>query len=537
MRIRQILFGLTMLFAIVSNLNAQVTFGSLEKPSNGALLQLKNIDGINDGSANANKGLMMPKVELTSITDLFPMFPTGYKKEVHDIPHAGLAVYNVNENLIDGDGAGLYIWDGAKWYSAGLTPRTISATPTQIYLSEVKHTANVVLTTTPENLGWSMTTRNDNTSSSYRDNQNTLEFTRGGSYGNKRYTFTLDYSTKHVDVDVAHLQLSLNKSLFKVGENGTVSSSSIVIAEGGDADWYVKEYTTPAGLNWSSRPRNVGGSLSFALGSILQSGTIEATITVAHVNEPELTKVITIQQNKDYILLPEFDYLVIQYRYAMNSRPPGVGNVDLDTATEFSETGMTAVDKKPVGWALSSTISAASKNFLFWPGDNTTSGYESVYANMTILRDEILPADGKREFNVDMYATWFNPTATTMANQNKISINITLYRGGTMHVINTWDYENRGGKKVFELDKDDMPVTTYRGVGTFRNDYTKMLRLEYDRIDNTGVLAPLKSSSRAARMLSMPQEDNFPEMKPNETKIDYGKRIQEYRLKFETREE
>ena len=74
MRIRRILFSLAMLVAIVSNINAQVTFGSLEEPSNGALLQLKNIDGVNDGSANANKGLMMPKVALASITDLFPMF-------------------------------------------------------------------------------------------------------------------------------------------------------------------------------------------------------------------------------------------------------------------------------------------------------------------------------------------------------------------------------------------------------------------------------------------------------------------------------
>ncbi len=80
---------------------AQVTIGSENDPAEGALLDLKqNADG------SSTKGLMYPRVALTSKTALTPM--TGTPSA-----HAGLVVYNTTAS---GDFTpGLHIWSGTEW--------------------------------------------------------------------------------------------------------------------------------------------------------------------------------------------------------------------------------------------------------------------------------------------------------------------------------------------------------------------------------------------------------------------------------------
>lgn len=500
---------------------AQVTIGAGTKPAHGAILELTNITEQN--GANANKGLMLPRVALTSITNLYPMFETTYDKSSNDLSHTGLTVYNTNETLYNGDGKGLYYWDGEKWESVGLTKKQINANAKNIQISEINPTAETLITTIPANLPFSMSMEGKESSTCTVSGQN-LKFEINPVIGGlRKYSFTLENSDRSVKINVDQLKLNINKSLFKVGENGTISSSSAVTAEGGSEDWFVKSYTTE-GFNWVVPPHNENKNLSFTLGTIEQEGTTEGTITVGHVDDPNYTKEITINQNKDYIVLPEFDYLVIQYVYSMDELPANVSRVDLDTATEISDTEATGINNQPVGWALGSTKSYLGKNYMFWPGDNTQTGYESVYVNMTLVTHDYLSNSIKREFNVDMYATWFYPTRVAMGDKNLIKINITLYKGGTMENVNTYDYQNNGGKKVFELLKTDMPVTTYQGVNTFRTSYTKMLRLEYDKEDNTGVLVPLPTT------LSNRLDDTImPDMNEGETKDDYAKRMEKYR--------
>ena len=109
-------------------MQAQVTVGTQEVPVEGALLQLKELDGVTDGGKNANKGLNLPRVNLTDVNNLYPMFlsdpssPTsganaayGANKATLDKAHAGLMVYNINAT--DPFTPGIYIWDGAKWSS------------------------------------------------------------------------------------------------------------------------------------------------------------------------------------------------------------------------------------------------------------------------------------------------------------------------------------------------------------------------------------------------------------------------------------
>ncbi len=103
---------------------SQVTIGSTEKPQEGVILQLNNINEENNSSVNANKGLGLPRVNLTSADNLFPMFAkedgsansdynTQNKKDVQDAHHVGLVVYNTNNCTIKGKG--LYVWDGTTW--------------------------------------------------------------------------------------------------------------------------------------------------------------------------------------------------------------------------------------------------------------------------------------------------------------------------------------------------------------------------------------------------------------------------------------
>ena len=69
---KSLLILLSTLLAV--SLYSQVTIGMGEAPVGGALLQLKETESNN---TNANKGLGLPRVKLTSETNLYPMFASN----------------------------------------------------------------------------------------------------------------------------------------------------------------------------------------------------------------------------------------------------------------------------------------------------------------------------------------------------------------------------------------------------------------------------------------------------------------------------
>lgn len=98
---------------------AQVTIGKADPPAGGALLQLKNMDEAAN-TTNANKGLLLPRVQLVDLEKLQPMYsyvdvdntPTMDEK----IAHVGLIIYNVPNDMYCPDiRAGLYAWNGEQW--------------------------------------------------------------------------------------------------------------------------------------------------------------------------------------------------------------------------------------------------------------------------------------------------------------------------------------------------------------------------------------------------------------------------------------
>ncbi len=110
-----------MLFLIPATLVGQVTIGSGTAPRKGALLDLKDSDSHTNPQVTANKGFAMPRVKLTDMDNLYPMF-TGDESDyaTQKMSHVGLIVYNISGESIPRCAPipdGLYSWDGEKWRS------------------------------------------------------------------------------------------------------------------------------------------------------------------------------------------------------------------------------------------------------------------------------------------------------------------------------------------------------------------------------------------------------------------------------------
>jgi len=103
---------------------SQVTIGSSEKPVEGSLLQLKNLPEVN-GSANANRGLLLPRVALINNSTLSPCAEDTYSLE-----HTGLIVYNITSIALKPVSScdpspdlskvvytGINVWNGEQWNS------------------------------------------------------------------------------------------------------------------------------------------------------------------------------------------------------------------------------------------------------------------------------------------------------------------------------------------------------------------------------------------------------------------------------------
>ncbi|MDR0546940.1 MAG: hypothetical protein LBG77_05090 [Dysgonamonadaceae bacterium] len=127
-------------------LNAQVTIGSAVDPVKGALLELKE-QAADTNNITASKGLMYPRVKLSSRTDLFPMFEkaagsgvanadynTPAKKAAEDLAHVGLMVYNTGSSEV---GEGLCVWTGTNWRKIDDSPSEKAAINGQLTVNDL----------------------------------------------------------------------------------------------------------------------------------------------------------------------------------------------------------------------------------------------------------------------------------------------------------------------------------------------------------------------------------------------------------------
>lgn len=102
--------------------HAQVTIGSTSPPVKAALLDLKTKDTIGPDNISADKGLLLPRVKLSSLGSLEPLVISATFGEKRHL--TGLKVYNMNET--SPFSKGVYIWNGDSWdlYHQSLTGST-----------------------------------------------------------------------------------------------------------------------------------------------------------------------------------------------------------------------------------------------------------------------------------------------------------------------------------------------------------------------------------------------------------------------------
>lgn len=94
------------------SLRAQVTIGSGEEPAKAALLDIKEQNSASGGATATSGGVLLPRVNLVSLTTLEP-FISGGGSATEKTTHKGLVVYNLTDNSTFKPG--LYYWDGAQW--------------------------------------------------------------------------------------------------------------------------------------------------------------------------------------------------------------------------------------------------------------------------------------------------------------------------------------------------------------------------------------------------------------------------------------
>ncbi|MDM1349831.1 hypothetical protein HX017_14120 [Myroides marinus] len=501
-----VLCTLGLLFGLVNNMFGQVTIGVGEPPMGGAILQIKTIEGVKGAGENSNKGVLLPRVGLKDMKMLYPMFEVGYDKSLQDPLHVGLVVFNTNANLLDSNGIGMYFWNGQSWkpLTGDDGNGSIEIAPKSIFLTGLEPSKTAILTTGKSGQAWISSSTGVEASSTMQSIQNGKEsnliFKRSTtSFGDKIYTYKLaDKPNIQAQILVSNLELKINKEIIRVGEgnvNGVVSSSTVVEPIGGDAKWELVDYSVDA-FNWTVPPRNEGGKLVFELGQTkvgnqTPTGSVFGQIRVRHINVPGIVKTIRVEQNKEYRVLPKFDYMVIKY---ISASP--VTGVDIDSATEILKSNVAAVDKKPVGYAGGAIPkeTVGGVDYMFYGGDEKSNGSETSYVNIIKL-NEILSKypESSNQIEIGMSAWWYSNSTSV---KNAV-VSISVYKGGEMVPSGT-TFVNKvdGVLKQPLLEFSSVPKTlSVRGSDsvtkdTYKTRYTPMYKLEYDRVDNTGVLIP-----------------------------------------------
>jgi hypothetical protein len=123
---------LVVLFGLAPATQSQVTVGSTEPSVKGAILQLKEKANVTGDGYNAYRGLGLPRVRLSDKNELYPMFLTDPDSPYNSLTnqatpayqtdgpalkaaHAGLIVYNLEQDDSKDLCLGLNQWDGTKW--------------------------------------------------------------------------------------------------------------------------------------------------------------------------------------------------------------------------------------------------------------------------------------------------------------------------------------------------------------------------------------------------------------------------------------
>lgn len=140
-KIKLQLLILYLLWGLSSHVNAQVTIGSDELPSKGALLDLKEQKDAT-GGATSTRGLMLPRVLITTTKPAVGKLSSSISNPTTTVwdeeVHVGLVVYSVkrtSNGCNDGAFRGVYTWNGTIWHPVLTFPENtnLNLTSTDTY--------------------------------------------------------------------------------------------------------------------------------------------------------------------------------------------------------------------------------------------------------------------------------------------------------------------------------------------------------------------------------------------------------------------
>lgn len=194
---------------------------------------------------------------------------------------------------------------------------------------------------------------------------------------------------------------------------------------------------------------------------------------VAKVTAGGESKSVTITQaaGEQVVVIPEFDYLVLRYGWESED------GSDFDTATGFTNTGISDVDNKYVGWSKQwATTQQQVGDYLIYGGDNMQSGLEGALIKMKTLLSAPGMDESDPNINADIYGNWYGNRG-----RGNVVVSFTAYLGGEM-VKQGFNFINEGGEEVYS-DSITTNVSAH-GETNYQNIkglYTKMGTMVYNK--------------------------------------------------------
>lgn len=168
---------------------------------------------------------------------------------------------------------------------------------------------------------------------------------------------------------------------------------------------------------------------------------------------------ITQEAGEQVVVIPEFDFLVLRYSWEASD------GTDFDTATGFTNTGISDVDGKLVGWSRGySTTQSQVGDYLIHGGDNMQSGREAALINMKNLMSA--PGLGSApDIQAVIYGNWYASRGA-----GNVTVSFTAYLGGEMQK-DGFNFINIDGEEVYS----DSVTTNVSATGN--NNYQNITEL------------------------------------------------------------
>lgn len=183
------------------------------------------------------------------------------------------------------------------------------------------------------------------------------------------------------------------------------------------------------------------------------------------------TVTITQEAGEQVVVIPEFDFLVLRYGWETSD------GSDFDTATGFTNTGISTIDNKFTGWSKNwSTTSQQVGDYLIYGGDNMQSGKEAAMIKMKPLLEAPGLDENQKDVRIDIYGNWYG-----VRGLGNVVVSVAAYLGGEM-IKQGFNFINEGGEEVY-LDSITTNVAA-QGETNYQNItqmYSKIGTAYYDK--------------------------------------------------------